>query len=135
MAYPQWNDCAPACPEPDGYQCTTAVTIAVRTTTAVVAAATRRVRGFPGCACVAATGCGCGWGSIAGAGSEAGSTATGGRSMAARGGAAETGSARLELTPGVVQLRPADAMVEAMLRGWRASASANTSGRSMSSRG
>ena len=30
------------------------------------------------------------------------------------------GSARLELTPGVVQLRPADAMVEAMLRGWRA---------------
>jgi site-specific recombinase XerD len=35
-----------------------------------------------------------------------------------RGGLA--GSARLELVSGVVQLRPQDAMVEAMLRGWRA---------------
>jgi integrase/recombinase XerC len=35
-----------------------------------------------------------------------------------RGGLA--GSARLELLSGVVQLRPQDAMVEAMLRGWRA---------------
>src|SRR5881275_481473 len=30
------------------------------------------------------------------------------------------GVARLELVSGVVQLRPDDAMVEAMLRGWRA---------------
>ena len=30
------------------------------------------------------------------------------------------GAARLELVSGVVQLRPEDAMVEAMLRGWRA---------------
>jgi len=30
------------------------------------------------------------------------------------------GSARLELVSGVVQLRPEDAMFEAMLRGWRA---------------
>ena len=30
------------------------------------------------------------------------------------------GSARLELVSGVVQLRPEDAMLEAMLRGWRA---------------
>jgi integrase/recombinase XerC len=30
------------------------------------------------------------------------------------------GAAHLELVPGVVQLRPEDAMVEAMLRGWRA---------------
>ena len=30
------------------------------------------------------------------------------------------GSARLELTAGVVHLRPEEAMVEAMLRGWRA---------------
>ena len=31
-----------------------------------------------------------------------------------------TGAAHLELVSGVVQLRPEDAMVEAMLRGWRA---------------
>ena len=30
------------------------------------------------------------------------------------------GAAHLELVSGVVQLRPEDAMVEAMLRGWRA---------------
>jgi hypothetical protein len=30
------------------------------------------------------------------------------------------GAARLELVSGVVQLRPEDAMFEAMLRGWRA---------------
>src|SRR5437867_3918925 len=30
------------------------------------------------------------------------------------------GAARLELVSGVLQLRPHDAMVEAMLRGWRA---------------
>jgi hypothetical protein len=30
------------------------------------------------------------------------------------------GAAHLELVSGVVQLRPQDAMVEAMLRGWRA---------------
>src|SRR5437899_858396 len=30
------------------------------------------------------------------------------------------GAARLELVSGVVQLRPEDAMVDAMLRGWRA---------------
>src|SRR5258708_29296523 len=30
------------------------------------------------------------------------------------------GSARMELVSGVAQLRPEDAMVEAMLRGWRA---------------
>src|SRR5665811_1358584 len=30
------------------------------------------------------------------------------------------GAAHLELVDGVVQLRPEDAMVEAMLRGWRA---------------
>ncbi|HCU91680.1 MAG TPA: integrase, partial [Actinobacteria bacterium] len=30
------------------------------------------------------------------------------------------GAAHLELVSGVAQLRPEDAMVEAMLRGWRA---------------
>jgi len=30
------------------------------------------------------------------------------------------GAAHLELVSGVLQLRPEDAMVEAMLRGWRA---------------
>ena len=34
------------------------------------------------------------------------------------------GAAHLELVSGVVQLRPEDAMVEAMLRGWRAQQSA-----------
>jgi integrase/recombinase XerC len=34
------------------------------------------------------------------------------------------GAASMELVSGVVQLRPEDAMVEAMLRGWRAQQSA-----------
>jgi integrase/recombinase XerC len=40
--------------------------------------------------------------------------------MVQRRGLEVPGSARLELTAGVVHLRPEDAMVEAMLRGWRA---------------
>jgi integrase/recombinase XerC len=40
--------------------------------------------------------------------------------MALRRGLEVPGSARLELTAGVVHLRPEDAMVDAMLRGWRA---------------
>jgi hypothetical protein len=32
----------------------------------------------------------------------------------------QAGAARLELVSGVVQLRPQDAMMEAMLHGWRA---------------
>jgi site-specific recombinase XerD len=40
--------------------------------------------------------------------------------MAQRQGLAVPGSARLELTAGVAYLRPEDAMVEAMLRGWQA---------------
>src|SRR5674536_349982 len=36
------------------------------------------------------------------------------------GGVDLAGAAHLELVPGVVQLRPEDAMVEAMLSGWRA---------------
>lgn len=40
--------------------------------------------------------------------------------MAQRQGLEVPGSARLEFTTGVVHLRPEDAMVEAMLRGWRA---------------
>jgi integrase/recombinase XerC len=31
----------------------------------------------------------------------------------------QAGAARLELVSGVVQLRPQEAMVDAMLRGWR----------------
>jgi hypothetical protein len=34
--------------------------------------------------------------------------------------AALAGAAHLELVSGVIQLRPEDAMVDAMLRGWRA---------------
>ncbi|MEK8107294.1 hypothetical protein NKG94_22870 [Micromonospora sp. M12] len=40
--------------------------------------------------------------------------------MTQRQGLAVPGSARLELTAGVAYLRPEDAMVEAMLRGWQA---------------
>ncbi len=42
------------------------------------------------------------------------------RSGAGMGRADLAGAAHLEVVSGVVQLRPEDAMTEAMLRGWRA---------------
>jgi integrase/recombinase XerC len=45
------------------------------------------------------------------------------------------GAAHLALVSGLVQLRPEDAMLEAMLKGWRAQQTARGCGRRRSSRG